>query len=91
MLPVDLLRYKLDNKNYKIYPILCSVEQDSKDTELASQIIQTFDYCYNQKIIKEKLDESLSDLEITYKDYKLVRGLATVLERRCIFIEKKFS
>ena len=85
MLPVDLLRYKLDNKNYKIYPILCSVEQDSKDTELASQIIQTFDYCYNQKIIKEKLDDSLRDLEITYKDYKLVRGLSTVLERRCIF------
>jgi predicted nuclease of restriction endonuclease-like RecB superfamily len=85
MLPVDLLRYKLDNKNYKIYPVLCSVEQNSKDIELASQIIQTFDYCYNHKIIKEKLDESLRALEITYKDYKLVRGLATVLERRCIF------
>ena len=85
MLPVDLLRYKLGNKNHKIYPVLCSVEQNSRDIELASQIIQTFAYCYNHKIIKEKLDQSLRDLEITYKDYKLVRGLTAVLERRCIF------
>ncbi|HEU5120289.1 MAG TPA: DUF790 family protein [Candidatus Nitrosocosmicus sp.] len=85
MLPVDLLRYKLDNKNYKIYPVLCSIGGNSKDIELASQMIQTFDYCYNHNIIKEKLDEFLRDLEITYNDYKLVRGLATILERRCVF------
>lgn len=80
-----MLRYKLDNRNYKIHPILCSVEQNSKDLELANQVIQTFDYCYNHRLSKEKLDQSLRDLEITYKDYKLVRGLATILERRCIF------
>ena len=85
MLPADLLRFKLDNKNYKIYPVLCSIEENSKDIELASQMIQTFDYCYNHKLIKEKLDEFLRNLEITYKDYKLVRGLATILERRCVF------
>ena len=85
MIPNDLLRYKLDNKNYKIYPVLCSIEQNSRDIELASQIIQVFDYCYHHKLAKEKLDQSLRDLEITYKDYKLVRGLATILERRCVF------
>ncbi len=85
MIPTDLLRYKLDNRNYKIYPVLCSIEQNSKDLELANQVIQAFDYCYNHRLAKEKLDQSLKDLEITYKDYKLVRGLATILERRCIF------
>ncbi len=85
MIPVDLVRYKLDNKNYKIHPVLCSIERNSKDIELATQIIQAFDYCYNHNIIKEKLDQSLRDLEISYKDYKLVRGLSTILERRCIF------
>ncbi|VFJ14262.1 DUF790 family protein [Candidatus Nitrosocosmicus franklandus] len=85
MLPVDLLRYKIDNKNHRIGPVLCSFEQNSKDIELASHIIQTFDYCHKQKLTKEKLDENLRDMEVTYKDYKLVRGLAAVLERRCIF------
>lgn len=85
MISNDLLRYKLDNKNYKIYPVLCSIEQNSRDLELASQMIQVFDYCFHHKLAKEKLDQSLRDLETTYKDYKLVRGLATILERRCIF------
>ncbi len=64
---------------------MCSITQNSKDLELASHIIQVFDYCYHHKLAKEKLDQSLKDLEITYKDYKLVRGLATILERRCVF------
>lgn len=64
---------------------MCSIAQNSKDLELASHIIQVFDYCYHHKLAKEKLDQSLKDLEITYKDYKLVRGLATILERRCVF------
>ncbi len=85
MIPFDLLRYKLDNRNYKIYPVLCSIERNSKDIEIATQVIQAFEYCYNHNLIKEKLDHSLRDLEITYKDYKLVRGLSTILERRCTF------
>ncbi|MDN5845682.1 MAG: DUF790 family protein, partial [Candidatus Nitrosocosmicus sp.] len=85
MISSDLLRSKIDNKNYKIYPILCSLEQNSKDVEIAKQVIQVFEYSYQHSVIKEKLSQSLKGLEQTYKDYKLIRGLAAVLEKRCTF------
>ena len=85
MISSDLLRCKLDNKSYKIYPILCSLEQNSKDVEIAKQLIQVFEYSYQHSVIKEKLSQSLKGLEQTYKDYKLIRGLAAVLEKRCTF------
>src|SRR6476620_7719853 len=85
MISADLLRCKLDNKSYKIYPILCSLEQNSKDVEIAKQVIQVFEYSYQNSVIKEKLNQSLKGLEQTYKDYKLIRGLAAVLEKRCTF------
>ena len=85
MISSDLLRCKLDNKSYKIYPILCSLEQNSKDIEIAKQVIQAFEYSYQNSVIKEKLNQSLKGLEQTYKDYKLIRGLAAVLEKRCMF------
>lgn len=85
MISSDLLRCKLDNKSYKIYPILCSLEQNSKDVEIAKQVIQVFEYSYQNSVIKEKLNQSLKGLEQTYKDYKLIRGLAVVLEKRCTF------
>jgi uncharacterized protein len=85
MIASDLLRYKLDNKNHKIYPLLCSLEQNSKDIEIAKQVIQVFEHSYQHRLIKEKLDQSLKDLEQTDKDYKLIRGLAAVLEKRCTF------
>ncbi len=85
MISSDLLRCKMDNKNYKIYPILCSLEQNSKDVEIAKQVIQVFEYSYQHSVLKEKLSQSLKSLEQTYKDYKLIRGLAAVLEKRCTF------
>lgn len=85
MISSDLLRCKLDNKSYKIYPILCSLEQNSKDIEIAKQVIQVFEFSYQNSGIKEKLNQSLKGLEQTYKDYKLIRGLAAVLEKRCTF------
>ena len=85
MISSDLLRFKLDNKSYKIYPILCSLEQNSQDVEIAKQLIQVFEYSYQNSVIKEKLNQSLKSLEQSYKDYKLIRGLAAVLEKRCMF------
>lgn len=85
MISSDLLRCKLDNKSYKIYPILCSLEQNSKDVEISEQVIQVFEYSYQHGVIKEKLIQSLKGLEQIYKDYKLIRGLAAVLEKRCTF------
>ncbi|HKO65475.1 MAG TPA: DUF790 family protein, partial [Candidatus Nitrosocosmicus sp.] len=57
----------------------------SKDIEIAKQVIQVFEYTYQHSIIKEKLNQSLKGLEQTYKDYKLIRGLAAVIEKRCTF------
>lgn len=85
MIQSDLLRYKLDNKNNKIHPILCSLNKNSKDLEIAIQVIQAFEYCYENKLIKEKLDQLLKNIEIAYKDFKLVRGLSALLERGCEF------
>lgn len=85
MISSDLLRCKLDYKNYKIYPILCSLEENSKDIEISKQVIQVFEYSYQHNLIKEKLSQSLKGLEQTYKDYKLIRGLAAILEKRCTF------
>ena len=85
MIASDLLRYKLDNKNHKIYPILCSLEQNSKDIEIAKQVIQVFEHSYQHRLIKEKLGQSLKALEQTDKDYKLIRGLAAILEKRSTF------
>src|SRR5690349_18336260 len=85
MIPSDLLRYKIDNKNNKIFPILCSLGNNSKDLETATQIVQAFEYCFRNKLIKEKLDQLLKNIELVYKDFKLVRGLSAILERRCTF------
>ena len=56
MISSDLLRCKLDNKNYKIYPILCSLEQNSKDVEIAKQVIQVFEYSYQHRRYKRKVE-----------------------------------
>ena len=85
MIASDLLRYKLDYKNHKIYPILCSLEQNSKDIEIAKQVIQVFEHTYQHRHVKEKLGQSLKGLEQTDKDYKLIRGLAAILEKRSTF------
>ncbi|HET6589266.1 MAG TPA: DUF790 family protein [Candidatus Nitrosocosmicus sp.] len=85
MIPSDILRYKLDNKNNRILPVLCSLDKNSKDLEIATQIIQAFEYCFRNKEIKENLDQLLKNIEYVYKDFKLVRGLSTILERRCTF------
>jgi len=85
MIPSDILRYKLDNKNNIILPVLCSLDKNSKDLEIATQIIQAFEYCFRNKEIKEDLDQLLKNIEYVYNDFKLVRGLSTILERRCTF------
>ncbi|MDF0679548.1 MAG: DUF790 family protein [Candidatus Nitrosocosmicus sp.] len=84
MISSDLLRCKLDNKSYKIYPILCSLEQNSKDIE-QPKCHTVFEFSYQNSGIKEKLNQSLKGLEQTYKDYASIRGLAAVLEKRCTF------
>lgn len=85
MIQSDLLRFKIDYKNDKIYPLLSSIENQSKEYEVASKIIEIFDKCYKEKLSKERLGLMIKELEYIYKDYKLIRGLYSLMEKRCIF------
>ncbi len=85
MISSDLLRYKIDYKNKKIHPLLCPLDNNSAECQLSIKIIEIFNECYNNKSSKEKLNYMTKLLEHTYKDYKLVRGLYSILEKKCIF------
>jgi predicted nuclease of restriction endonuclease-like RecB superfamily len=85
MIPSDLLRYKIDYKNNKIHPILCSLNNNSTEYQTALKVIEIFDVCYKNKNNKEKLGYMVRLLEHSQKDYKLVRGICSVLEKKCAF------
>jgi predicted nuclease of restriction endonuclease-like RecB superfamily len=85
MIPSDLLRYKIDYKNNKIYPILCSLNNNSTEYQTALKVIEIFDECYKNKNNKEKLGYMVRLLEHSQKDYKLVRGMCSILEKKCAF------
>lgn len=81
MISSDLLRYKIDYKNNKIYPILCTIDNNSSEYQLAKKIIGIFDECYANKYNKDKLYYMIKLLEYSQKDYKLIRGLYSILEK----------
>ncbi|MFB5599951.1 MAG: DUF790 family protein [Nitrososphaeraceae archaeon] len=81
MLPSELLRTKVINKGRNIIPLFCS----SDNIEIAKRLIQQFQISHKKKETKAILERNLSLIECEYKDFKLVRGLVMLLERRCIF------
>ena len=85
MIPSDLLRYKIDYRNNKIHPILCSLNNNSTEYQIALKAIEIFDECYKNKNNKEKLGYMIKLLEHSQKDYKLVRGICSILEKKCTF------
>jgi len=85
MIPSDLLRYKIDYKNNKILPVLCSLNKNSIEYQTALKVIEIFDECYKNKNNKEKLGYMVRLLEHSQKDYKLVRGMYSILEKKCTF------
>ena len=85
MLPSDLLRYKIDYKNNKINPILCNIDSYSPEYQIAKKILEIFDECYVNRYNKAKLNYMIKALEYSQKDYKLIRGLYSILEKRCSF------
>jgi uncharacterized protein len=85
MLPSELLRYKIDHKNNIIYPLLCNIDDDAIEYQISNRIIEIFNECYLKKYNKDKLNNMIKLLESSYKDYKLVRGLAHLVEKKCIF------
>jgi predicted nuclease of restriction endonuclease-like RecB superfamily len=85
MIPSDLLRYRIDYKINKIYPLLCSIDNNSSEYQLAKRIIEIFDECYSNKNSKDILRYKIKLLEYSEKDYKLIRGLYSILEKKCGF------
>ena len=87
MLPLQLLRVRIFNKGKNISPIFCRPDDDSSyELELAANMIEKFEESFRKRETKGSLGESISSLEASYNDYRLVRGLYTLLERRSTFI-----
>jgi predicted nuclease of restriction endonuclease-like RecB superfamily len=86
MLPLQLLRIRISNKGKDISPAFCSLGGDSSyELKIATDMIKQFEDSFKKRETKGLLGERISLLEASYDDYKLVRGLYALLERRCIF------
>ena len=86
MLPLQLLRIKITNKGKNISPVFCKPIDDSfHELNLAADLIEQFEQSFRRRETRRLLGERIALLESSFDDYKLVRGLYTLLERRCIF------
>ncbi|MGB8641264.1 MAG: DUF790 family protein [Nitrososphaeraceae archaeon] len=83
MLPSQLLRIRI--RKGEIVPLFCGGDDNSRHLELAKIIINEFQESAANKEKKKILNERISFLESHFDDYRLVRGLSTLLERRCQF------
>jgi uncharacterized protein len=86
MIPAQLLRVKVSNKGKHIAPIFCTSDED---LSLADNIIKGFEESCKTRERKALLINKIGLFESDYGDYKLVRGLFTLLERRCKFVKNK--
>ena len=81
MLPSELLLTR--KKKDRIYPAFVQIDAEHK--ELAAELIEVYTNFTGKK--KSEIDELVTDLEQGL-NFKLVRGLRTLLERRCTFNSK---
>jgi uncharacterized protein len=86
MIPAQLLRVKVSNKGKHIAPIFCTSDED---LSLAGNIIRGFEESCKTRERKALLINKIGLFESEYGDYKLVRGLFTLLERRCKFVKNR--
>jgi predicted nuclease of restriction endonuclease-like RecB superfamily len=83
MIPLQLLRVKISNGGKNIAPIFCTSDED---LSLAHNIIRGFEESWEKGERKGVLIDRIGRFESKRGDYKLIRGLFTLLERRCIFV-----
>jgi uncharacterized protein len=81
MLPAQLLRIK--TRQGTIFPLFC--EDNKEHLLLAEQLISQFNESVEKNEKKKLLEKRIATVESQWDDYKLVRGLSTLLERRCQF------
>ena len=83
MLSSDLLRIKIGRGN--VMPLFCTSDfGNGTDYELANKLVVFFTNAQKNKQCKGDLLKKIHLLESEY-DYKLVRGLLALLERRSVF------
>ena len=83
MLSLDLLRTRISRG--KITPVFCNPEnKESNEYQLAQRLLESFANIHKTKNPKKILLKETNLLESKY-DYKLVRGLVALLERRSVF------
>jgi predicted nuclease of restriction endonuclease-like RecB superfamily len=88
MLPLELLRTKITNKGQRITPLFCLASADN--LLIAQKLITEFESSYNKKETKGDLQKRLFLYENSYSNFKLIRGLIALLERRCVFKINQF-
>ena len=81
MLPGELLITRA--KKGRIDPVFAEIDEEHQ--ELADELIEVYRNFVGKK--KSEIDEILAEFEQGL-NFKLVRGLRTLLERRCIFKSK---
>lgn len=81
MLPLPLLRVRTSKGS--ITPQFCS-DSNSNELDLANKIIKQVEAALKKKEKKGVLQERIESFE-SNNDYKLVRGLFALVERRCVF------
>ena len=79
MLPNLLLRVR--TRKGTIFPLFCTGEKG--EVQLAEDLIRQFEQSIQHKEKKKSLEKRIAAVEGQYDDYKLVRGLSTLLDRRC--------
>src|SRR5919108_179047 len=83
MIPLNLLRVKISNRGRSIIPIFCG---SHNDLLLATSMIEEFEGSCRKKDKKRLVLDRLALIENEHGDFKLVRGLSTLLERRSTFV-----
>ena len=82
MLPSELLRARVARG--RIRPVFCTAAGEGGEHGLAAAIIGRFAEAAGSRMPKRLLAERIARLESGH-DYKLVRGMAALLERRSVF------
>ena len=89
MLPSELLRTRISRG--RITPLFCTFDfGNGTEYELANKLVVFFSNAQKNRQRKGELLKKMSTLESEY-DYKLVRGLVTLLERRSVFGQRVLS
>jgi len=83
MIPQEYLRVKISNKGNNIAPVFCTSDNDLL---LLANLIREYEEAAHKRLRKRFLADRIRKYEIDNGDARLVRGICTLLERKCIFV-----